>query len=145
MNIEYILAGAAVLILICIIANKVSGRLGVPALLIFIQVGMLAGSEGPGRIPFDDAVVAQSIGVVALVLILIAGAAAVALIPSLGAIAGIDTATVEAVCHQIIEVKKLNVELGIVVGGGIAVGDVFAETRHEQQRVLVNQAGMRPQ
>ena len=31
---------------------------------------------------------------------------------------GIDTATVEAVCHQIIEVKKLNVELGIVVGGG---------------------------
>ena len=31
---------------------------------------------------------------------------------------GIDTATVEAVCHQIIEVKKLSVELGIVVGGG---------------------------
>lgn len=73
MNIEYILAGAAVLILICIIANKVSGRLGVPALLIFILVGMLAGSEGPGRIPFDDAVVAQSIGVVALALILFSG------------------------------------------------------------------------
>ena len=46
--IEYILAGAAVLVLVSIIANKVSGRLGVPALLIFIIVGMLAGSEGPG-------------------------------------------------------------------------------------------------
>lgn len=73
MNIEYILAGAAILILVCIIANKVSGKLGFPALLIFILVGMLAGSEGPGRIPFDDAAVAQSIGVVALALILFSG------------------------------------------------------------------------
>lgn len=73
MNIEYILAGAAILILVCIIANKVSGKLGFPALLIFILVGMVAGSEGPGRIPFDDAAVAQSIGVVALALILFSG------------------------------------------------------------------------
>ena len=57
---EYILAGAAVLILVSIIANKVSGRLGLPALLIFILVGMLAGSEGPGGISFDNAQAAQS-------------------------------------------------------------------------------------
>ena len=71
--IEYVLAGAAILILFCIIANKVSGRLGLPALLIFIVVGMLAGSEGPGRIYFDDPFVAQSIGVVGLALILFSG------------------------------------------------------------------------
>ncbi len=71
--IEYILAGAAVLILISIIANKVSGRLGLPALLIFIFVGMLAGSEGPGGLEFSDPVVAQSIGVVGLALILFSG------------------------------------------------------------------------
>lgn len=71
--IEYILAGAAVLILVSIIANKVSGRLGVPALLIFIFVGILAGSEGPGGIEFSDPVVAQSIGVVGLALILFSG------------------------------------------------------------------------
>jgi cell volume regulation protein A len=46
--IEYFLAGAAVLTLLSIIANKVSARLGLPALMIFIFVGMLAGSEGPG-------------------------------------------------------------------------------------------------
>ena len=71
--IEYLLAGAAVLILLSIIANKVSGRLGLPALLIFILVGMLAGSEGPGKIYFDDPFVAQSIGVVGLALILFSG------------------------------------------------------------------------
>ena len=43
-GLEIILVGAAALIIISIIANKVSGRLGVPALLIFILVGMLAGS-----------------------------------------------------------------------------------------------------
>lgn len=73
MNVEYIIAGAAILILVCIIANKASGKLGFPALLIFILVGMLAGSEGPGKIPFEDAFVAQSIGVVALALILFSG------------------------------------------------------------------------
>ncbi len=72
-GIEYILAGAAVLILLSIIANKVSGRLGLPALLIFILVGMLAGSEGPGGIYFDNAQAAQSIGVVGLSLILFSG------------------------------------------------------------------------
>lgn len=71
--VEYILAGVAILILVSIIANKVSGRLGVPALLIFIFVGMLAGSEGPGGIYFDDPVIAQSIGVIALALILFSG------------------------------------------------------------------------
>ena len=70
---EYILAGAAILVLVSIIANKVSGRLGLPALLIFIIVGMLAGSEGPGGIDFDNAVAAQSIGVIGLALILFSG------------------------------------------------------------------------
>lgn len=72
-SIESILAGAAILILISLIANKFSGRLGVPALLVFIFVGMLAGSEGPGGIYFDNPLIAQSIGVVALSLILFSG------------------------------------------------------------------------
>ncbi|MDP3396934.1 MAG: potassium/proton antiporter [Methanoregula sp.] len=71
--IEFILVGAAALIIISIIANKVSGRLGVPALLIFILVGMLAGSEGPGGIVFDNPAIAQSVGVLALALILFSG------------------------------------------------------------------------
>jgi cell volume regulation protein A len=72
-SIEHILLGTAVLLLLSILASKASGRLGVPSLLLFLGVGMLAGSEGPGGIPFDNAYVAQSLGVVALVFILFAG------------------------------------------------------------------------
>jgi potassium/hydrogen antiporter len=72
-SIDYILIGAAALVLISILANRVSGRLGIPALLIFLLVGMLAGSEGPGGIYFDDYWIAQSIGVIALTYILFSG------------------------------------------------------------------------
>ena len=70
---EYMLLGASVLLLLGILASKLSSRLGVPALLVFLLVGMLAGSEGPGGIYFDDPKIAQSLGVVSLILILYAG------------------------------------------------------------------------
>ena len=56
-----------------VIASKASGRLGVPALLLFLVIGMLAGSDGPGGIHFDNPWLAQSLGVVALTFILFAG------------------------------------------------------------------------
>lgn len=71
--VEEILLGTAVLLLLSIVASKASGRLGVPALVLFLGVGMLAGSEGPGGIHFDNARLAQSVGVIALVIILFAG------------------------------------------------------------------------
>ena len=61
------------LLLLSVLASKASGRLGVPSLLIFIGIGMLAGSEGPGRIAFSDFPAAQNVGVVALAYILFAG------------------------------------------------------------------------
>ncbi|SCL75164.1 potassium/proton antiporter [Methanoculleus chikugoensis] len=72
-TLELVFIGIAALFLISIVANKFSERLGVPALLIFLVVGMLAGSEGPGGIPFDDPAIAQLIGIIALAYILFAG------------------------------------------------------------------------
>jgi cell volume regulation protein A len=72
-SIEYILTGAAVLLLLSIVASKASDKLGVPALLIFLLVGMLAGSDGPGGIHFDDPYIAQFLGIVALSFILFSG------------------------------------------------------------------------
>lgn len=73
MVIDSILLIAAILILVSIAFARLSENLGVPTLLLFLGIGMLAGSEGPGGIFFDDAGLAQSIGVIALVIILFAG------------------------------------------------------------------------
>jgi cell volume regulation protein A len=66
------LLAVSILLIASVIASKAS-RLGVPALLLFLIIGMLAGSDGPGGITFDYPAAAQSIGIVALALILFAG------------------------------------------------------------------------
>ena len=70
---HYILLGVAVLVLLSVLASKASERLGVPALLMFLLIGMVAGSEGPGGIYFDDAAVAKFVGTLALAFILFSG------------------------------------------------------------------------
>ena len=69
-SIELVLLVAGLLVLLSIVASKVSDRFGVPALLIFLTVGMLAGSDGLGGIYFDDAELARSLGVMSLAFIL---------------------------------------------------------------------------
>lgn len=61
------------LLLISVAAARVSERLRVPALLLFLGLGMLVGSEGLGGVDFESAVLAQAVGTVALVLILFSG------------------------------------------------------------------------
>ena len=64
---------AGVLLLIGIASSKFSVRIGMPVLVLFIFVGMLAGEEGIGRIEFDDFTTAHAIGTVALAVILFDG------------------------------------------------------------------------
>lgn len=71
--IDLLIFGAAVLLLLGVLASKASGKLGIPSLVLFLLIGMLAGSDGPGRIPFDDSWLAQLLGVISLVLILFSG------------------------------------------------------------------------
>lgn len=71
--VEYVLLIGSFLIIVSIGVARLSEDFGVPALLLFLGVGMLAGSEGPGGIYFDDAHLSQSIGVIALTFILFAG------------------------------------------------------------------------
>lgn len=72
MILEAFLAVAGVLILLCVFANKISSRFGIPSLLIFLAVGMLAGSDGAG-IQFYDAHISNYAGSVALTFILFSG------------------------------------------------------------------------
>jgi cell volume regulation protein A len=68
-----ILLIGSVLLLVSVIAGKTTDRFGVPTLIFFLIVGILAGSEGIGGIHFDDAHLAQFIGIVALNFILFSG------------------------------------------------------------------------
>jgi len=70
---DYLLISAAILLLISVLVSKISDRFGIPALLLFLILGMLAGSEGIGGIYFDDPALMQFIGIIALVLILFSG------------------------------------------------------------------------
>src|SRR3954471_6166384 len=56
-----------------IIGALVADRMRVPGLLLFLGLGMLAGSQGIGGIHFDDAELARTLGTIALVLILFEG------------------------------------------------------------------------
>lgn len=70
---ENILLLGSIMLFASIIASKTSFKFGVPTLILFLIVGMLAGSEGPGEIYFDDPKIAQFLGVVALTFILFSG------------------------------------------------------------------------
>lgn len=72
-TIEVILAITAGLLVLSILASKASYWTGVPALLLFLTIGMLVGSDGPGNITFDNPNLTQSVGVVALTFILFSG------------------------------------------------------------------------
>ncbi|MDR3189453.1 MAG: potassium/proton antiporter [Prevotellaceae bacterium] len=62
----------AILLFASVIASKASFRVGVPTLLFFMVIGMIAGSEGVG-VEFDSPQAAQFIGIVALNFILFFG------------------------------------------------------------------------
>lgn len=70
---ESVLLIIAIIILVCIFANRISGKFGVPMLLVFIGVGMLFGSDGLVKIPFEDYSLAETGCSVALIFIMFYG------------------------------------------------------------------------
>lgn len=73
MTISLYLLIAAILLLVSIMTSKLSGRFGVPALVIFIGIGIIFGSSGLNWIYLDDYMFAQSLGTIALIYILFTG------------------------------------------------------------------------
>ena len=73
MILNEILLIASILLISAIIFNKIGGKFGVPSLVIFILVGILAGSDGIFGIYFEDFTLAQFVGIVAISYILFMG------------------------------------------------------------------------
>ncbi|HEX7008682.1 MAG TPA: cation:proton antiporter, partial [Phycisphaeraceae bacterium] len=102
-HIPQLLLIAGVLILLSVLASKVSERIGVPALLMFLVLGMLAGSDGIGGIYFDNAPLANLVGTIALAYIIFGG--------------GLDTHWHSV--RSLLAPGLLLATIGVVVTGGV--------------------------
>lgn len=105
LTIENILLVGSLLLFISIIVGKTSYKFGVPTLLLFLGIGMLAGSDGIGGIHFDNPSLAQFIGIVSLNFILFSG--------------GLDTnwASVKPILKQGLALSTLGVLLTAITIG----------------------------
>lgn len=72
-QVDQLILMAAILLLIGIISSKLSARLGMPVLVLFLGTGMLAGEAGIGGISFDNPILAHALGTLALAMILFDG------------------------------------------------------------------------
>lgn len=126
----------AFLLISGVLAAKFSSQMGLPSLVLFIAVGMAIGSDGFGWIYFDDADIAQIIGVAALVVILFEGGLQTkwksmrpAIVPALSlATVGVFITSVLAglAAHYLLDVPWLHaLLLGSIVGSTDAAA-VFA-------------------
>jgi cell volume regulation protein A len=71
--IDSIILIGAFLIIFAIASSKFAAKLGMPLVVLFIVVGMMAGSEGIGGIAFESYGLAHAIGTVSLAIILFDG------------------------------------------------------------------------
>lgn len=72
-SIDHVILIGAIVMSLGIVLGAFSARLGVPFLLVFLAVGMLAGVDGPGGIRFSDTWLSFLVGNLALAVILLDG------------------------------------------------------------------------
>ncbi|HET9920732.1 MAG TPA: potassium/proton antiporter [Ktedonobacteraceae bacterium] len=124
---------SSLLLFLSILGWIISSRTGIPALILFLGIGMLAGSDGPGGIYFDNAEVAQSVGVAALAFILFAGGLETkwhVVRPALGGALSLSTVGVllTAVIVAVFALVVLHVSFieGLLLGAIISATDAAA-------------------
>jgi potassium/hydrogen antiporter len=120
---------AGLLLLAGVLASKTSARFGVPSLLLFLGVGMLAGSDGIVGIEFDDFELARSFGIVALAFILFSGGLSTrfsSIRPVLRE--GIALATVGVVLTAGLLGWAASAILGLPLEEGLLLGAIIAST-----------------
>jgi len=140
-----ILAAIGLLLLLSALASPLPGRLGVPALVLFLLVGIAAGEEGLGGIPFGDYGLAFRLGCIALVLILFDGGLNTSLPAFRGAaLRAILLATLGVVVTASV-VAAVGVALGLSTPLALLVGAVVSSTDAAAVFSVLRSSGVRLQ
>src|SRR6478735_4426350 len=140
-----------------IVGALLADRMRIPGLLIFLALGMVAGSEGVGGIEFNDTELARTLGTIALVLILFEGGLTsgwseirpvLGTAASLATIGTVGTALIAGLAAKLIfDLEPLE---GLIVGAAVAATDsaaIFAVLRRSTlekrlARSLEGESGM---
>jgi cell volume regulation protein A len=106
------------LLVASVVLSKGASRFGIPALSVFLFVGIIVGAEGPGGFVFTNYALAQTLGILALIFILHAG--------------GLGTALddVQAVRWSALALSTAGVVLASVLVGAFAVGVLRLDWLH---------------
>lgn len=142
----------ATIIIACILFNKISTKLGIPALLAFILLGMFFGSDGIIKIDFDNYLFTEQISTVALIFIMFYGGfgtnytqarpvmAKSILLSSVGTV--MTAALVGLFCHYVLKIKAAE---SFLIGSVISSTDaasVFSILRSKHLNLRYNTASL---
>ncbi|GHF48711.1 cell volume regulation protein A [Deinococcus metalli] len=141
----------SVLLLLGLVASKLGGRLGIPGLVLFLGIGMLAGSEGPGGIDFENYPLTQAVGILTLAFILYSGGLETdwrytrpvlrdgLLLATLGVV--LTTGLVAVVAHALLALPWLT---SILLGAVVSSTDASAVFSVLKERALGLKGRIRP-
>lgn len=142
----------AIVIFACVLLSKVSGKLGIPMLLSFIVLGMIFGSDGILKIPFDNYAFAEQICSFALIFIMFYGgfgtnwnqAKTVAvksiLLSTVGVV--ITAAFTGAFCHYALNMEWVESFLTGALLGSTDAASVFYILRSKKLNLKYNTASL---
>ncbi len=127
-QLSFVLGTSAAVLLVAVLGLRVSTRLGLPSLLLYLGIGVALGESGIG-INFDNAQLTQSLGIAALVLILTEGGLTTrwqSVKPALGL--GIALSTVAVLVSILITGTALHFLLDLDWRTGLLWGAVLSST-----------------
>jgi cell volume regulation protein A len=128
MQLEYLLGAGAAVLLIGVLGVRASSRVGLPALLLFLGIGVVIGEAGLG-LRFSNAKLTEQLGIAALVLILTEGGLSTrwrSVRPALGL--GVALATVSVVVSIAVVGAAVNLVLGLDWRIALLWGAVLSST-----------------
>lgn len=152
MAINLFLLVCAIVIVLCVVLNNVSNKIGIPMLLAFILLGMAFGSDGIVKIPFDNFAITESICTVSLIFIMFYGGfgtrwkeakPVVVKAGLLSTVGVVITAGITGLfCHYVL---KMPMALGFLVGAVLSSTDaasVFSILRSRKLGLKYNTASL---